>query len=94
MPYITNRAIVKTNTKGKAEAIEAKVDAGLSQEILVQTVPIMGLIMHPESARHMEKNASIAISKATSLSFVVPSNMLISWIQCEKFIPEQQIFMS
>ena len=43
MPHITNGTIVKTNTKGKAEAIEARVVTGLihvSQAHAIIVVPV------------------------------------------------------
>ena len=66
MAYI-NRTLVRTitNTKVEAiEAIEARVDTGLSQGNLVHTVQTVGLIMHPESARPMVRTVITAISKA------------------------------
>ena len=57
------------------EAIEARVNIGLSQENLMQTVPTVGLIMHPESVRPMAKNVITAISKGISPNFVIPSNV-------------------
>ena len=38
-------------------------------------VPIVVLAIHPKSARHMAKSASIAIRKGISASFVIPSNV-------------------
>ena len=74
MPYITNRTIVKSIMKGKAEAIEARVIISLihiSQAHAIILVPVT----NPKSARHMGNNVFTAISKASSLSFVIPSNV-------------------
>ena len=59
----------------RAEAIEARVDIGLNQENLVQTVPTVGLIMHPESTRPMVSSVITATSKDIFHNFVIPNNM-------------------
>ena len=88
MPYISTTT-VSLNIKEKGmEAIEARVDTG-PNHISQVPVTIVGPIMCPESARLMVKNVITATSKDIQSVLSFQATWKISWIQCEKFIPEQ-----
>ena len=75
----------KSKHKGKdMEAIEARVDTG-PNHISQVPVTIVGLIMHPESARMLSLPQARTFQSVLSFQ----ATWKISWIQCEKFIPEQ-----
>ena len=57
------------------EATEARVNIDINQENHKQTVPTVGLVTHPESAKHKAKNAITAISRDIFHNSVIPSNM-------------------
>ena len=75
MPYINVTAVrTITNIRAKAKINAARVITSLSH-ISQDPVTIMGLVIHPESARHTEKNAFIVIRRDTSPNFVIPNNV-------------------